>query len=45
MAQNTPPEWMKKLQHHNPEFADMYPMFRTQTGKYNDVRGLPILFL
>ena len=24
MVQNTPPEWMKKIRHHNPEFADMY---------------------
>jgi len=24
MAQNTPPEWMTKLQQHNPEFAEMY---------------------
>jgi len=23
MTQNTPPEWMKKLQQHNPEFAEM----------------------
>jgi alkylhydroperoxidase/carboxymuconolactone decarboxylase family protein YurZ len=24
MAQKTPSEWMKKLQHHNPEFADLF---------------------
>ncbi|MBW1784842.1 MAG: carboxymuconolactone decarboxylase family protein [Deltaproteobacteria bacterium] len=24
MAQNTPPEWMKKIEHHNPEFAELY---------------------
>jgi alkylhydroperoxidase/carboxymuconolactone decarboxylase family protein YurZ len=24
MAQNAPSEWMKKLQHHNPEFAGMF---------------------
>jgi alkylhydroperoxidase/carboxymuconolactone decarboxylase family protein YurZ len=24
MAQSTPPEWMKKLQRHNPEFAEMF---------------------
>jgi alkylhydroperoxidase/carboxymuconolactone decarboxylase family protein YurZ len=24
MAPNTPPEWMRRLQHHNPEFADMF---------------------
>ena len=24
MATNTPPEWMRRLQHHNPEFAGMY---------------------
>jgi alkylhydroperoxidase/carboxymuconolactone decarboxylase family protein YurZ len=24
MAQNTLPEWIQKLQQHNPQFADMY---------------------
>lgn len=24
MAANTPPEWMRKIQQHNPEFAGMY---------------------
>ena len=30
MASNTPPEWMRKIQHHNPEFADMFNNLNTK---------------
>ncbi len=33
MAQSTLPEWLKKLQHHNPEFAEMYSRMRDRILK------------
>jgi alkylhydroperoxidase/carboxymuconolactone decarboxylase family protein YurZ len=33
MAQSTPPEWLKKLQHHNPEFAEMFTSMRDKILK------------
>jgi len=33
MAQSTPPEWLKKLQHHNPEFAEMFTSMRDRILK------------
>lgn len=33
MAQSTTPEWLKKLQHHNPEFAEMYTRMRDRILK------------
>jgi len=33
MAQNAPPEWMKKIQHHNPEFAGLYKGFSDRVMK------------
>lgn len=33
MAQTTPPEWIKKIQQHDPEFADMYGSMRDRILK------------
>ena len=33
MAQSSPPEWMKKLQRHNPEFAETYKSMRDRILK------------
>jgi alkylhydroperoxidase/carboxymuconolactone decarboxylase family protein YurZ len=33
MVLTTPPEWMRKLQHYNPEFAEMYTSMRDRVLK------------